>query len=98
MNVKAENKEVNIGHNHDIRQFKLRISEPLYKHSLKRAEILDLTLSQFTRDALAFFSYVVDQVSDGGAVAFLDKEGAKRGEFWTSQLTRARIQGESSEE
>jgi len=77
------------------RQFKLRISEPLYQHSLKRAETMDVNLSEFMRDALAFYAYVVDQVVDGGAVAFLDKEGAQRGEFWTPRLTRARITDKS---
>jgi hypothetical protein len=81
----------------DMRQFKLRMSEALYKHSVEHATVLDVTLSQYTRDALAFLSYAVDQVSNGGAVAFLDKEGSQRGEFWMPQLTHARVQGKASE-
>lgn len=80
-------------HSSETRQFKMRMSEALYIHVLERAEMLETTLSDYTRDALSFYSYVVDQVSNGGAVAFLDKDGAKRGEFWTPKLTRAKAQG-----
>jgi len=79
------------------REFKLRMSEPLYMHASQRAQLLGMTLSEYARDALSFYSYVVDQVSNGGAVAFLDKEGALRSEFWTPKLTRARAHGKSDE-
>jgi len=77
------------------RQFKLRMSHSLHKHVSKRADLLDVTLSEYARDALSFYSYVVDQVSTGGAIAFLDKDGAQHGEFWIPELARVRAQSES---